>query len=271
MEHPSSKDNALATILSDAPTYPPAPIHAAAPTRGAVEQGIKARKKPQSGTCNRSGDPSARITRIQAGTLPTRFPVEKNPTTLATKGLADTSNSPPICLHKGLPAKGAHSGVTQPPSALTPDLTPHEKGENSRVATPSAATPDRGKGNQGRSASSFRTRFSTPLTAHLGESLAPTAAPPTSPTGNSEDFTREHLGEAPLRTLPPALPTPTSPRDNPSDSRLQSAHFRLHGPGFLDGPIVPDQYILYSPGFQDEPNHPPPPTVRQASRQRTVI
>ena len=119
-----------------------------------------------------------------------------------------------------------------------------------------------------------RTRFSAPLTARPGESLAPTSASPTSPTDNSEDLAREHLGEAPLCTLPPTLPTPTSLMDNPGDIRLQSAHFRLNGLGFLDVPLVPEQYILHGPGFLDKPrvhkqkfqlpaaNHPPPPTVR---------
>ena len=122
-----------------------------------------------------------------------------------------------------------------------------------------------------RSASSRHTRFSTPSTACLGESLEPTAAPPTSPTPNSEDLNIEHRGEAPLHTLPPALLTPTSPTDNPGDSRRQSAHFRLHGPGFLDGPLVPEQYRLNGLGFRDETNHPPPSTVKRAFRQRTVI
>ena len=97
--------------------------------------------------------------------------------------------------------------------ALTPDLTPHEKGEKSHFATPLAATPDHGKGNQVRSASSFHTRFSIPLTARPGESLAPTETSPTYPTGNLEDLAREHLGSAPLRTLLPTLPIPTSPTD----------------------------------------------------------
>ena len=141
----------------------------------------------------------------------------------------------------------------------------------SRVATPPAATPDRGEGSQVRSASSHHIRFSTPLAARLGESLEPTAAPPTSPTPNSEDLEREHCGEAQFRTLPPALPTPTSLTDNTRDSRCQSENFRLHGPGFLDGPLVPEQYRLHGLGFRYEPNHPPPSTGKRASRRRTVI
>ena len=125
--------------------------------------------------------------------------------------------------------------------------------------------------------------FSIPSQAHPGESLAPTAASPTSPTGTSEDFAREHLGEAPLHTLPPTLPTPTSSTDNPGESRLQSAQFRLHSPGFLDYPLVQEQYKLHGPGFLDKhrgqekkaqlpaANYPPPPTARRASRRRTVI
>ena len=204
-------------------------------------------------------------------TRPTRVPEEKKPVTPATKGPADTSDSPPIRPHKELPTKRAYSSSTQPPRALKPALTPHEKGKQSRVATSSAATPDRGEGNQVRIALSCNTSFPTPSTARPGDSLAPTPAPPTSPTGNSKDQEREHLGEAPLRTLPPALLTPTSPTDNPGYSRRQSANFRLHRTGFLDRHLVPQQYRLHGPGFQDEPNHPPPSTGRQASRRRTVI
>ena len=143
--------------------------------------------------------------------------------------------------------------------------------------------PDCGKGNQARSALARRTRFSTPLTARPGESLSPTAALHTSPTDNSEDLAKEHLGEAPLHTLPPNLLTPISPTDNPRDRRLQSERFRMNGPGFLDVPLVPEQYRLHNPGFLDDPrvqeqhaqlpaaNHPPPPTVKRASRQKTVI
>ena len=109
-------------------------------------------------------------------------------------------------------------------------------------------------------ASSCHTKVSTPSTARLGESLAPTASPSTSLTPHSEDLEREHRGEAPLHILPPALPTPTSLMDNPGDSKRQYAHFRLHGPGFLDGPLVPEQYRLHGLGFRDDPNHPPPST-----------
>ena len=94
---------------------------------------------------------------------------------------------------------------------------------------------------------------------------------------------REHLREEPLCTKPTTLPTPTSLTDITGDGRLQSAHERLHGPGFLDVPLLPEQYRLHGPGFLDGPlvqekqaqlpaaTHPPPPTVRRASRHRTVI
>ena len=166
------------TIPSEAPTFPPAPRHAAVPERGAVEQGIESSKKPRSGTHTRSGAPSVFITRRQAGMQPTRIPSDKKPVTPATKVLADTSDSPPIRAHKGLPTKGAYSSATQPPSALTPALTSHEKGEKSRVDTPSTATTNCGEGYQLISASSLRTRFSTPSTALLGESLEPTEPHP---------------------------------------------------------------------------------------------
>ena len=64
---------------------------------------------------------------------------------------------------------------------------------------------------------------------------------------------------------------------------MLGAHYILHGPGFLDIPLVPEQYILNGPGLLDVPlvqkqhaqipaaTHPPPSTVRLASRQRTVI
>ena len=143
-----TKDNTFLTIPSDASTSTPAPTHAAAPERGDVEQGIKARKRPRSGTRTRSGSPSVHIITIQAGTRPTRVSEQnKKPVTPARKGLADTSDSPAIRPCKGLPTRGAYYSATQPPSTLTPALTPHEKGEKSRVATPSAATPDRGKGS----------------------------------------------------------------------------------------------------------------------------
>ena len=131
----TTKNNAAATIPSDAPTYPLAPIHAAAPARGDVEQGIEARKKPQSGIRTRAGAPSVRVTRSQAGARPTRIPAGKK------QGPTDTSDSPLI--------------------------RPCKEG-----------------------ASSCHTKVSTPSTARLGESLAPTAIPYTSPTHNSEDLER---------------------------------------------------------------------------------
>ena len=84
------------------------------------------------------------------------------------------------------------------------------------------------------------------------------------------DLEREHRGKAPLHTLTPALLTPTYLTDNPGDIRRQYAHFRLHGPGFLDGPLVPEQYRLHGLGFQDETNHPPPFTGKRASRRKTT-
>ena len=55
-------------------------------------------------------------------------------------------------------------------------------------------------------------------------------------------------------------PPPISPTDNPRESRHQSAHFRLHGPGFLDAPLDLEQ--------QNQPpasTHHPPYTIRRAS------
>ena len=62
-------------------------------------------------------------------------------------------------------------------------------------------------------------------------------------------------------TLPPAPLT-----DNPGGTRYQSAHFRLHGPGFLDIPLTPGRQsqLLSS-------SHPPASTVRRASEIWTVI
>ena len=142
---------------------------------------------------------------------------------------------------------------------------------------------DRSEENLVRISSSRRAQLSTPSTAHPGESLAPAAASLTSPADNSGDLAREHLGKEPLRTLPTTLPMSTSPTDNIRDNRLQSAHYRLHVPEFLDVPIVPDHYRLHGPGFLYRPlvqekqahlladTHPPTTTVRRVSRQRTVI
>ena len=102
-------------------------------------------------------------------------------------------------------------------------------------------------------ASSRHTKVPTPSTARPGECLAPTTASPKSPAGNYEDLAREHLGEAPLHTLPPNIPTTTSPMDNIGDSRIQLAHFRLHVPGFLYMHLIPEQYIIHGPGFLNEP------------------
>ena len=121
-----------------------------------------------------------------------------------------------------------------------------------------------------------RTQFSAPSTANPGESLAPKAAPPTSPTDNSGDIAREHPVEATLHMLPTTLPTPTSPTDNPGDGRLQSAHYRLHGPGFLDVP--PCTRALHTarhrvprfathqknrPSYWLPPTHLPPPSDKR--------
>ena len=84
------KDNGVATIPSDAPTSPPAPSHAAAPTRGNMEQGIDSRKKPQSGIRTMYSAPIVRVTRIQSGTRLKRFPEGKK------KGPTNTSDYHPI-------------------------------------------------------------------------------------------------------------------------------------------------------------------------------
>ena len=149
---------------------------------------------------------------------------------------------------KGLPAKGAWAAIaTQPQSTPKRALTPHKKEEKSCVATLSAAPLDRGKYNLVESALSRHTQFSTPSMAHLVESLEPTAAFPTSPTDDSGDIMREHPGEAPLRTIPTTLPTTNYQMDNPGEGRLQSAHYRLHGPGLLDVTLVPEKYRLHIP------------------------
>ena len=157
--------------------------------------------------------------------------------------------------------------------SLVTTLTPRKTVEKSCVATPSASPPDSGEGSLAEGASSHRAQFSTPSKANPGESLAPTESSPTSPTDNSGYIARDHPVEATLHTLPTTLPTPTSPTDNPGDGRLQSAHCRLHCPGFLDVPPrtralqterhrVPRRSLHQNnrPSYRLPPTHLPPPS-----------
>ena len=89
----------------------------------------------------------------------------------------------------------------------------------------------------------------TPIARLVASTTFPPAALPTYPTDNSGD------------TL-----SPTPPTDNPGDVSHQIAHFRLHGPGFLDAPLGPRQISQLISS-----SHPPNFTVRRASRRRKVI
>ena len=87
----------------------------------------------------------------------------------------------------------------------------------------------------------------------------------TSPTENYGDVTPDptlkRRGGIHQPTLPPIPPT-----DNTGDARNQSAHFGLHGPGFLEAPFGPRRQRQLP-----DSNHPPPSMVRQVYERQTVI
>ena len=101
--------------------------------------------------------------------------------------------------------------------------------------------------------------------SQIAKSKGRTNLATTSPTENSGDATPGPiLKRRGGRHHPTPPPMPLT--DNPGDSRHQSAHFRLHVPGFLD--------VSPGPGQQSQltaSNHHPPSTVRRASERRTVI
>ena len=81
----------------------------------------------------------------------------------------------------------------------------------------------------------FQRKVSTPSTARLGESHAPTASPPTSLTPNSEDLKREHWGKRHYTRYPP-----TSRHQRPRQIILGTADASMHtsdctAQGYLTG------------------------------------